>query len=220
MISEDQDNTASGITTSADSRYDSRRGRVLSLDSDQWLERWRSILDTAREGNVLELGCGSGRDSRYLSGLGLSLIAGDYSKPALEVCRRHAPFADQRLIDIREPLPFEDNLFPVIVASLCLHFFPWTETIAIMNEIRRCLKAGGFLLARLNSTADMHHGAVGHQEVEPGLYRVDGKLKRFFDREAVERLAGKEWKIHCLEEATVCRYESPKTLWEVVLEKR
>jgi SAM-dependent methyltransferase len=220
MTSEDKSGATSGITTSGDSCYVSRRGHVLSIDSDQWLERWRSILDTVREGKVLELGCGSGRDSRYLSGLGLSLIASDYSQPALEVCRRHAPFADIRLIDIREPLPFEDNLFPVVVASLCLHFFPWAKTIAILNEIRRCLKAGGFLLARLNSTTDMHHDTVGQQEIEPGLYRVDGKLKRFFDREAVERLAGKEWKVYSLEESTVCRYESPKVLWEVVLEKR
>ena len=220
MISEDKSSATSGIITSGDSRYVSRRGQLLPIDSDQWLERWRSILDTAREGKVLELGCGSGRDSRYLSGLGLSLIAGDYSQPALDVCRQHAPFADIRLIDIRDPLPFKDNLFPVIVASLCLHFFSWAKTVAIMDELRRCLKAGGFLLARLNSTTDMHHGAVGQQEVEPGLYRVDGKLKRFFDREAVERLIGKEWKVYSLEESTVYRYESPKVLWEVVLEKK
>jgi SAM-dependent methyltransferase len=220
MISEDKSSATTGITTFVDSCYVSRRGQVLSIDSDQWLERWRSTLDTAREGKVLELGCGSGRDSRYLSGLGLSLIAGDYSQPALEICRQLSPFADIRLIDIREPLPFEDNLFPIVVASLCLHFFPWDKTMAIMDEIRRCLKAGGYLLARLNSTTDMHHGAAGQQEVEPGLYRVDGKLKRFFDREAVGRLVGKEWKVYSLEESTVCRYESPKVLWEVVLEKR
>jgi SAM-dependent methyltransferase len=219
MIPEDKSSATSGIITCGDSCYVSRRGQVLSIDGDQWLERWRSILDTVRDGKVLELGCGSGRDSHYLSGLGLSLIAGDYSQPALEACRQHAPFADIRLIDIREPLPFKDNLFPVIVASLCLHFFPWDKTMAIMDEIRRCLKAGGFLLARLNSVTDMHYGAVGQQEVEPGLYRVDGKLKRFFDREAVERLVDKEWKVYSLEESTVYHYDSPKALWEVVLEK-
>jgi len=65
----------------------------------------------------------------------------------------------------------------------------------------------------------MHYRAVGQQEVEPGLYRVDGKLKRFFDREAVERLVDKEWKVYSLEESTVYHYDSPKALWEVVLEK-
>jgi hypothetical protein len=49
---------------------------------------------------------------------------------------------------------------------------------------------------------------------------VDGELKRFFDRKAVERLVGSGWAVHGLEEMTVDRYASPKVLWEVVLEKR
>lgn len=214
----------SGTTDDArsiwDSRYASRLGRVVSHDSDPWLERWNDILDTARQGKILELGCGSGRDTRYLTNRGLRVIAGDYSLSALNVCRQQAPLADVRLIDIREPLPFfEDGMFPVVIASLCLHYFPWSQTKAIMAEIRRCLYADGFLLLRVNSIGDTRYGAVGHPEVEPGLYQVDGELKRFFDREAVERLIGTEWKVHSLEELTVHRYDSPKVLWEVVLQK-
>ena len=202
-----------------DFRYNSRLSRVISADNDPWLERWENILETARQGNVLELGCGSGRDSRYLTEMGLNLIAGDYSPAALEVCRRHAPRADARLLDIRSPLPFQNDAFRIIVASLCLHYFPWAQTINIMTEIRRCLAPGGFLLVRVNSTGDIHYGATGHPEVEPGLYRVDGEFKRFFDREAVERLIGGDWNVHGLEELTVHRYDSPKVVWEVVLEK-
>jgi SAM-dependent methyltransferase len=61
-----------------ETRYASRRSRVITLDNDPWLERWQGILATAREGKILELGCGSGRDSRYLTGLGLQVIASDY----------------------------------------------------------------------------------------------------------------------------------------------
>lgn len=210
---------APDASTVWDSRYNSRGGRSVSADCDPWLERWRSILESARQENVLELGCGSGRDSRYLTESGFRLIAGDYSPAALETCRQQAPLADVRVLDIRQPLPFGDNQFPVIVASLCLHYFPCFQTVAIMAEIRRCLAPGGFLLARVNSTGDIHHGAAGHPEVEPGLYRVDGELKRFFDQEAVERLVDATWKIHSLEELTINRYDSPKVVWEVILEK-
>ena len=203
-----------------DFRYNSRRGRVISTDNDPWLERWESILETARRGNVLELGCGSGRDSRYLTGMGLNLIASDYSPAALEVCRRHAPQADVRLLDIRSPLPFHDGAFRIVMASLCLHYFPWTQTTDIMTEIRRCLAPGGFLLVRLNSTGDIHYGAAGYPEVEPNLYRVDGELKRFFDQDAVEHLIDPEWEVLSLEEKTIKRYESPKAVWEVVLKKQ
>jgi SAM-dependent methyltransferase len=208
-----------GANTKCDSHYASRRGRVITIGSDPWLERWNGILETARQGKVLELGCGSGRDSRYLTGLGLELIAGDNSLSALEVCRQQASQANVRLIDIREPLPFEDDLFPVVVASLCLHYFTWPKTMAIMAEVHRCLRVGGFLMLRVNSTGDIHYGAAGNPEVERGLYNVGGELKRFFDREAVELLIGVEWKVHSLEELTVNRYDSPKVLWEAVLEK-
>lgn len=129
--------------------------------------------------------CGSRRDSRYLTGLGIDLIATDYSQPALEICRQNAPLADLRRLDLRDPFPLDEGQFPVILASLCRHYFPWRQTEAIMAEIRRCLKPGGYLLLRVNSTGDMHYGAAGHRELEPGRYDVEGELKRFFNREAV-----------------------------------
>jgi SAM-dependent methyltransferase len=202
-----------------DSRYTSRLGRVVSKIGDPWLERWKHILEKSRSGALLELGCGVGRDSSYLTGLGLTVIAGDCSPVALEQCRRAAPQADARLIDLNEPLPFNDCDFPVVLASLCLHYFRWSRTLNIMEEIRRCLEQGGFLLLRVNSTRDIHHGSVGHPEIEPNLFLVDGLLKRFFDREALERLIGVGWKVHGFEEMTVHRYEAPKILWEAVLEK-
>jgi len=219
-IAEEKYAPLSNASTLWNSRYNSRLDRIVSVDNDPWLERWSTILDAGRSGTVLELGCGGGRDSRYLTDLGLELIAADYSAAALELCRQRAPLADARLIDLRQPLPFDDGQFPIIVASLCLHYFPWTTTVAILAEIRRCLAPGGFLLARVNSSGDIHHGAVGHPEVEPGLYRVDGELKRFFDREALDKLIGSEWHVHNREELTVYRYDSPKRLWEIVLQKR
>lgn len=204
---------------SKEARYADRLGRLVSDTSDRWLERWQNILEGSRNHPVLELGCGGGRDTRFLTELGLNVIAGDYSAEALEICRKRVPLADVRLIDLRDPLPFPDEYFRAVVASLCLHFFDWPRTMAIMAEIRRCLMPRGVLLMRLNSTRDIHRDAIG-QEMEPNFFGVDGQLKRFFDREAVGRMIDPGWKIHCLEELTVDRYGVPKVLWEVVLEKQ
>lgn len=201
-----------------DERYADRLGRLVSDECDRWLERWRDVLERAKNGAVLELGCGGGRDSRFLTDLGLTVVAGDLSEEALEICRRRAPLADVRRIDLREPLPFPDETFPVIVAGLCLHFFDWPGTMAAMAEIRRCLTPGGFLLMRVNSTHDINRVA-GHEEIESNLFLVKWGLKRFFDQESMERLIGTGWRVHCLEELTVDRYGVPKVLWEAVLEK-
>jgi SAM-dependent methyltransferase len=203
---------------SSDSYYTDRLGRMVCDSEDLWLERWKGILDTSRGGTLLELGCGGGRDSRYLEGLGLRVVAADYSPEALELCRVSAPLAEVRLIDLREPLPFGDEAFPVVVASLCLHFFEWSITLEIMEEIRRCLRPGGFLLLRVNSTRDLH-GELDYPQVEPNLYLMKGGLKRFFDRDAMEHLIGTGWQLQSLEELEVDRYGAPKILWEAVLEK-
>ena len=99
------------------------------------------------------------------------------------------------------------------------YFFPWSSTLEIMQEIRRCLTPGGFLLLRVNSIRDNHQG-FQDREVEPDLLLTKGGLKRFFDRDAVERLIGPNWKVHGLEELKVDRYGASKFVWEAVLEKK
>jgi len=199
--------------------YTDRLGRVVSNRSDPWLERWSHLLVSSRGGPLLELGCGAGRDTRYLTALGLTVTAGDYSQEALDLCRRAAPLAEVRRIDLRGPLPFPDGTFPVVVASLCLHFFPCALTVGIMAEIRRCLSPGGVLLLRVNSSRDIHRADEVLHEVEPGLYLMKGQLKRFFDRDALARLLGAGWLVHGFEELKVDRYGATKFLWEAVLEK-
>jgi SAM-dependent methyltransferase len=204
---------------SLDRSYTDRLGRTVCDSSDPWLERWKATLISCQSGPLLELGCGAGRDTRFLTALGREVIAGDYSQEALVLCRRAAPLADVRLIDLREPLPFPDGGFPVVLASLCLHFFAWSMTVAMVAEIRRCLSPGGMLLLRVNSSRDLRLAAGDLCQIEPDLYLMKGELKRFFDRDTLERLLGSAWEIHSLVELKVDRYGAPKYLWEAVLRK-
>ncbi len=180
--------------------------------NDDWLERW---LAAAPKNEVLELGCGSGRDTKYLVSQGFSVTATDIREEALEACAR-VPAASCLQLDIRRPLPFADKSYPVIVASLCLHYFSWKQTISILGELKRCLKHDGRLLARFNSTNDVLFGAVGFREIEPDFYFVRGKSKRFFDYETLRKLFSSGWKVESIEEMTILRYEKPKVVWEVV----
>ena len=185
------------------------------MRDDFWLERWLSLL--ASKDEVLELGCGSGRDTKYLADRGFAVTATDKREEALTACARAVPEATCLQVDIEQPLPFADESYPLIVASLCLHYFSWQQTVEIVSEIRRCLEQNGRLFARFNSTNDVHFGAVGFREIEPNFYLVKGKSKRFFDHEALCGLFSKGWKIESLEEMTIARYDKPKVVWEVVV---
>lgn len=200
------------------SRY--ARKQTQQLQPDPWLARWLPLIAPAREGRVLDLGCGDGRTCRYLAEAGFrQLVAADLSDEALRLCRQTVPQATQLQLDLREPLPFADEQFRVIIASLCLHYFPWSLTQQIVREIHRCVQTNGDLFVRLNSTHDVNHGAGGYPEIEPGLLLVENEPKRFFDHESVERLFAEGWKIRACEELTIETRSMSKMLWEVVMRK-
>ena len=202
-----------------DRRYAGMRATDVRPNVDPWLERWLPQLAAAQDASVLELGCGSGRDTHYLVDHGFRVIAGDYSRSAISTARASAAQAAFVQFDLRDGLPFPRETFPVIIAGLCLHYFSQAETQRIVAEIRDRLRPGGYLLVRVNSVRDVHHGAVGHAEIGPGCYLVDGALKHFFDADDLRALFADRWRMHHLEERTIHRYENPKVVWEMVVEK-
>ncbi len=182
---------------------------------DPWLERWQTLLETSRKIPILELGCGGGQDTRFLTELGFAVIAADFSNEALELTRRRAPEAALKNVDLTRGLPFPDAAFRVILASLSLHYFPWSKTLQIVQDVRRCLQPGGYLLARFNSTRDPHYSAAEKQEIEENFYLVGGMPKRLFDRTSVDALFREGWEVIGADERVTLRYGGEKVVWEV-----
>ena len=200
--------------------------------TDDWLNRWlpliaeRNALHSAGgNADILELGCGDGRDTATLIDAGHCVTGIDLSSASIAraqararaLTEARANRASLHCQDIREPFPLASCR--VVVASLSLHYFSWPDTLALVERIRQTLTVEGILLCRLNSVNDHHYGASGHPEIEPDYYRVDGEAKRFFDEAAVNRMFSRGWRRLHLEETVIDRYEFPKSAWEVVVEK-
>lgn len=185
---------------------------------DPWLDRWiPELLRRSADKPVLEVGCGSGDDTVTLLRSGLQVIAFDISPKAVDKAKLAAPAASVFVQDVLSfPFPLEGSQLNVIIASLSLHYFGWPQTVSLVARIHDALVPGGLLLCRVNSTEDTHFGSVGHPEIEPGLFMVNGKPKRFFNREAIGSLIGKGWHLLSLEHRLTYKYEHPKRLWEVV----
>jgi|HubBroStandDraft_6_1064221.scaffolds.fasta_scaffold471460_2 SAM-dependent methyltransferase len=185
---------------------------------EPWLERWLPLIGERTGGlAILEIGCGGGRDTEVLAGAGHRVAAIDLSPDAIARAKARAPQAQFHWQDIRAAFPVDAA--GVVVASLSLHYFPWPETEALVGRIRSLLRPAGLLLCRLNSTNDHNFGASGHPEIDENFYLVDGAPKRFFDRAAVDRLFSPGWRMLGAEERIIDRYERPKSVWEVILEK-
>ncbi len=135
--------------------------------NDPWLQRWLPALATAANGGpVLEIGCGAGDDTVVLIRAGLSVVAFDRSPDAVATTIASAPAATVSVHDLSDPFPLEGAGIGAVVASLSLHYFPWNQTLSIVERIRGTLRAGGLLLARFNVVGGARRTAGQHIELQ------------------------------------------------------
>jgi ubiquinone/menaquinone biosynthesis C-methylase UbiE len=94
---------------------------------------------------ILDAGCGSGPLFAELRDRGAIMTGFDKSAGMLEQARqRLGDDADLRVADLGSPLPFPDDTFDDVTASLVLHYLQdWGPALA---ELRRVLKPGGRLI--------------------------------------------------------------------------
>ncbi|GAB2779191.1 class I SAM-dependent methyltransferase [Nocardioides salsibiostraticola] len=93
---------------------------------------------------VLDAGCGSGPLMEALRAQGAVVYGFDLSPVMVDLAgERLGEDADVRVADLGAPLPYPDDRFDLVVASLSLHYVEdWASTLA---EVRRVLKPGGRL---------------------------------------------------------------------------
>ncbi len=154
---------------------------------DNWLDKYRSILDSFKDEVILDLGCGNGANALYLNERGYKVLAADFSYEALENIKKNIIGVKTMYLNMLTDFLIEDEMYSVVVADLCLHYFDDATTKNIMNEIRRILKKDGVLLARVARVDDYHFGACEGKELEHHFYFEGDYTKRFFDEEDVKK---------------------------------
>lgn len=183
------------------------------IPCDAWLQQFEAEIQGCKS-PIIDLGCGSGNDTRYLISRGKRVIACDFSENAIENIRRNFPeLYRTEYFDMTGAFPFEDNFTELVIADLCLHYFSGQVTGSVLSEIKRILKPDGKLLMRVNSVKDVNHGAGQGTEIERNYFKIsDGRFKRFFDRDDIYGFFG-DWNILYLKEERMDRYDLPKMLW-------
>ena len=184
---------------------------------DNWLDSYQEVLNSCKT-KVLDLGCGTGNDTLYLTEKGFQVIACDYSHVALEKVAKQIKTAQTKFVDISQPLPFEDNSFDLIIADLSLHYFDEKTTFEVMKEIKRILTLNGSLIARVNSVLDTNYGAGKGEKLEENFYFVNGYNKRFFTVEDANKFFSVIGKVN-IKEAIMIRYAKPKNVIEIHVQK-
>lgn len=129
----------------------------------QQYERFTSILAT--DGTLLDLGCGSGRDTLYFAQQNHSVVGLDLSLGQLSQARQHLPTGAFVQADMRN-LPFAHATFKGIWACASLLHLPKSAAIEVLSQVHQVLKPQGTLflsVKRLMPNAEAESWLIGHE---------------------------------------------------------
>lgn len=142
-----------------------------------------------KDGKLLELGAGLGKDSRYFAQFGFFIVSTDFSDKALDVSKWESSMQkitniDHQNVDIKNPLPYKDGEFDVVYAHAVLHYFSHEVTDQILIEIHRVLKDGGVFATLFKSKDDPE--ILKSQKLYENFYKTpQGIVERFFNAEEI-----------------------------------
>jgi ubiquinone/menaquinone biosynthesis C-methylase UbiE len=105
---------------------------------------------------ILEIGCGTGRNTQWLAEHSGNIVAVDFSEEMLRVARSRIQSPSVRFVqhDIRSAWPVDDDSCEVIIAMLVLEHIEFLEPI--FAEAARILRPGGELFfCELHPTRQM-----------------------------------------------------------------
>ncbi len=111
-----------------------------SIDVKKALEKFASLVP--KEGKVLDIGSGGGRDSRFLANYGLKITAIDFSEKMIEGAKAIQSNIDYQVMDF-ERISFEDNQFDGVWANASLHHIPKANLSNVLTKIHGILKDHG-----------------------------------------------------------------------------
>lgn len=96
--------------------------------------------------HALEIGCGTGQLSFFLSDRLKHLTATDFSEEMIDICRtnNYKENLDFQVEDAGA-LHFEDAMFDAIIIANVLHIVP--DADSVIEEVKRVLKNGGIVVA-------------------------------------------------------------------------
>lgn len=113
----------------------------LTRDLDQKLTR--ETLTSLHFSSILEIGCGTGKNTSFLSQIGQSVQAVDFSQGMIEKAREKVQAENVKfsIMDITKKWRFEDDSFDLVVCNLVLEHI---EDISfVFSEASRVLESKG-----------------------------------------------------------------------------
>jgi ubiquinone/menaquinone biosynthesis C-methylase UbiE len=119
------------------------------------------FLESCRGRKVLEVGCGIGKDARFLTENGIDYIGLDYSFRTLGLAHKHFDYAGLRKRFVNGDavaLPFADNTFGQAISIGVIHHIVGTPEAC--RELMRVTAPGGIVRVMFYNRESYHYALV------------------------------------------------------------
>jgi tellurite methyltransferase len=172
---------------------------------------------------VLDAGCGGGRNLYYFLRNGFNVFGTDQSLEAIEhnqlMAKMLAPDLPQSNFQLSsvEKMPFEDNIFDLVISNAVLHFAENEQHFRnMLIEMWRVVKSQGILFVRLASS-------IGIEKlIEPlgnGRYYLPDESERFLVDESLLAEVSKELNAMWLEPLKTTNVQNLRCMTTLVWQK-
>jgi len=161
--------------------------------------------------NVLDLGCGTGRNSNYLADRGNKVVGIEISKTALNIAIARAEsldvFVDYRVGDIGKPYDILDNSIDVVLDITSSNSLDEKGREIYLKEVNRVIKNGGYFFVRA-LCKDGNKNVKNLLKENPGeeydtyILPEIGLVERVFSRSDFIKMYNQYFKILHLEKKT------------------
>lgn len=144
---------------------------------DQYIDYFLQSLEGTK---ILDVGCGNGRDCKYISQKGFDVNGIDLSVGMLEIAKERVPEGKFEVMDITD-ITYPDNSYDGIISNCSLFHVPSEELPKTLESFARILKPNGKLLLILQE-------GLGETMVEEPYRKGVHIYMNYFSLEQIQNL--------------------------------
>ena len=167
-----------------------------------WPRMIRAASLVTRKNRALDLGCGAGRDTRYLLTQGFQVTAVDADANAMAIL---ATFPQEKLRAVQSSFgDFVFENYDLINAHYCLPFLAREQFYSVFGKVRQALNSEGIFVGQFFGTHDQWNTAERAEKMtfltrKEAMQALDGLDVVEFDEEDVDSVVAdgspKHWHV-------------------------
>ena len=170
--------------------------------------------------NILELGCGQGRDSLFFANFGHNVIATDISENAINSVKKikneqNIENLELHLHDTLNPFNFTDLKFELIYSNLALQFFNLKQLSGILSNIKKIMKPNSFFLFSTKKSGDKYFN-FGNK-ISENSFEYNGITRFFFNKSELENILKNHFTIISFEDDSHVNSDKTESVWWKIL---